>query len=227
MVVSNSNVKHSLSDSEYPTRVAQCREAVKVLQTKSPSVKALRDATMEMLDAVKSSMSTTVYNRAKHCITEDVRTLSAVEALATSDFIKLGKLMTASHVSLRDDYEVSCVELDFLTASALVVDGVHGARMTGGGFGGCTVTLVEKYAVDSLIRHQKEEYMKKFGKECDCYVVAPSPGAGVIDLKSALLKPAFQIKKKAMRRPDMLDWIVPVIVMTLAIVVVVRLSGKK
>ena len=87
MVVSNSNVKHSLSDSEYPTRVAQCREAVKVLQGKSSSLKALRDATMEMLDAVKSSMSTTVYNRAKHCITEDVRTLSAVEALCYSSRI--------------------------------------------------------------------------------------------------------------------------------------------
>lgn len=227
VVVTNSNVKHSLSDSEYPTRVAQCKEAVKLLQTKYPSVKALRDATMEMLNAVKGGMSSIVYNRAKHCITEDVRTLSAVEALAIGDFSKLGKLMTGSHESLRDDYEVSCVELDFLMASALEVDGVYGSRMTGGGFGGCTVTLVEKYAVESLIKHQTEEYMKKFGRTCDCYTAAPSPGASVIDLKAALLKPAFQIKKKVTKRSDMLDWVVPIFVITLAIVVAVRLSGKK
>lgn len=145
VVVTNSNVKHTLSDGEYPVRVKQCKEAVSMLQMKYPHVTALRDCPwMEMLDAVKGQMSDVIYNRARHCVTEDQRTLSAIEALAAGDFERLGKLMTESHISLRDDYEVSCKELDFLVDSALEVEGVYGSRMTGGGFGGCTVTLVEK-----------------------------------------------------------------------------------
>ena len=226
VVVTNSNVKHSLSDSEYPTRVKQCQDAVKILQVKYPAVKALRDATMVMLDDVKDKMSSTVYNRAKHCITEDVRTLSAVESLATGDFLKLGKLMTASHESLQREYEVSCVELDALVSFALKVEGVYGSRMTGGGFGGCTVTLVERKSVDKLINHLKDEYMKKFGQVCDCYTAAPSPGAGVIDLKTELLKPCFQEKKVLKKSSEMLDYVVPIFVVTLAIGVMINFARK-
>ena len=137
VVVTNSNVKHKLSDGEYPVRVKQCKEAVSMLQMKYPAVKALRDCTgLDQLNAVKGQMSEVIYRRAKHCITEDARTLRAVEALAAGDFKLLGKLMTESHMSLKNDYEVSCVELDALVDSALEVEGVYGSRMTGGGFGG-------------------------------------------------------------------------------------------
>ena len=192
---------------------------------KHHAVKALRDATMVMLEDVKGQMSTTVYNRAKHCITEDIRTLSAVEALATGDFVQLGKLMTASHESLRDDYEVSCVELDSLVASALKYEGVYGSRMTGGGFGGCTVTLVEKSKVSGLIKHLKQEYQRNYGKDCECYAAAPAAGAGVSDLKAMLMKPSFQEKKK-MRDNSYLDWAGPVAVVALAVVVVFQLLRK-
>ena len=235
VVVTNSNVKHSLSDSEYPTRVKQCQDAVKILQVKYPAVKALRDATMVMLDDVKDKMSSTVYNRAKHCITEDVRTLSAVRSLGSGDFSTLGKLMTASHESLQHEYEVSCVELDALVSFALKVEGVYGSRMTGGGFGGCTVTLVERKSVDKLIIYLKDEYMKKFGQVCDCYTAAPSPGAGVIDLKTELMKPYVkknlhenEEKKKTIKADAsyMLNYVVPIVVVAVAVVVMIKLTRK-
>ena len=204
-------------------RVKQCQDAVKTLQTAYPSVKALRDCTgLEMLDAVKGQMDDVIYKRARHCITEDQRTLSATEALAVGDFERLGKLMTESHISLRDDYEVSCAELDALVDSALQVEGVYGSRMTGGGFGGCTVTLVKRSAVEGFIKHQKEAYLKKHNQECDCYTAAPSAGAGVIFLTDALLEHA---KKKAPKKIPIYIWAPPLIACvaaTLIAVIVIR-----
>jgi galactokinase len=221
VVVTNSNVKHKLSDGEYPVRVKQCKEAVSMLQMKYPAVKALRDCTgLDQLDAVKGQMSEVIYRRAKHCVTEDARTLRAVEALAAGDFKLLGKLMTESHMSLKNDYEVSCAELDALVDSALEVEGVYGSRMTGGGFGGCTVTLVDRSAAARLIEHQKEKYFLKHREVCDCYIAAPSAGAGVIDLTDVL---AEYKKKVAGKR----TWVLPFIAVTVVVITAIVIVRKK
>lgn len=177
LLVTNSCVSHSLSGSEYPVRVRQCNTAVGALQKKYPGLSSLRDATMPMLEEVKTALEEVIYRRARHCITENIRTLDAVAALERGDFFLVGKLMTESHNSLRDDYEVSCDELDFLVDIALQA-GALGSRMTGGGFGGCTVTLVEKANVDVLQQRLKTAYREKFATDCICYLVTPSEGAG-------------------------------------------------
>lgn len=182
ILVTNSNVKHALTGSEYPDRVRQCREAVAVLQARFPHITSLRDADMASLEAVSNALPAEAYRRARHVIGEDARTLRAVQALTDKDFVTVGKNMTASHASLRDDYEVSCPELDFLVACALEVKGVYGSRMTGGGFGGCTVTLVERSAVHELERVLKERYAQRFNLHCECYEAQPSSGAGRLPL---------------------------------------------
>lgn len=184
ILITNSNVKHQLSGSEYPDRVRQCKEAVSCIQTKYPQVKALRDATIEMLDDVTTSEL--VYRRAKHCITEDIRTQSAVKALSNNDFISVGKYMTESHFSLQNDFEVSCSELDVLVKIALSVPGVYGSRMTGGGFGGCTVTLVRKDAVNELKRLLDENYFKQVHMKCSFYECEPSDGATVLNVDNII-----------------------------------------
>lgn len=186
ILVTNSNVKHKLSGSEYPDRVRQCKEAVTALQIKYPSVKALRDASEEMLENVKGEMSDVCYRRARHVIGENARTLATVEALTNKDFVVAGEYMTQSHESLRDDYEVSCEELDFLVRSALSVKGVYGSRMTGGGFGGCTVTLVEKTAAKELERFLHENYFKQYHNRCECYEAVPSSGASILEVADYL-----------------------------------------
>lgn len=132
VLVTNSNVKHELSGSEYPDRVKQCQSAVIALKQKYPSLNSLRDADMNKLDSIKDTISSTVYARARHVISEDIRTLGTVEALRVGDFVTVGKLMSASHDSLQHDYEVSCSELDLLKSLAVEVPGVYGSRMTGG-----------------------------------------------------------------------------------------------
>jgi galactokinase len=191
ILITNSNVKHQLSGSEYPDRVRQCKEAVLCLQTKYPHVNALRDATMNMLDAVKDTMTPLVYARAKHCITEDIRTQSTVEALHNNNFELVGQYMTASHHSLQHDYEVSCVELDLLVQIALTVPGVYGSRMTGGGFGGCTVTLVDKDVVDQLKDVLSVNYYKQTLLKCSFYECEPCDGTNAIELTEDILKEAL------------------------------------
>lgn len=182
IVVTNSNVKHKLSGSEYPDRVKQCQEAVAALQTRYPEVKALRDASMEMVESLKDNMSDVVYRRACHCVSEDIRTLATVEALRNQDYAAVGRYMSESHYSLQHNYEVSCSELDLLVKIAMQVSGVYGSRMTGGGFGGCTVTLVQRSAVNALKEALYENYWKQAHLRCDCYEALPSAGAGMIDL---------------------------------------------
>jgi galactokinase len=191
ILITNSNVKHQLSGSEYPDRVRQCKEAVQCLQTKYPYVLALRDANMSMLDAIKDTMTSLVYARAKHCITEDIRTQSTVEALRNNNFELVGQYMTASHYSLQHDYEVSCVELDLLVQIALTVPGVYGSRMTGGGFGGCTVTLVDKDAVDQLKDALTVNYYKQTLLKCSFYECEPCDGTNAIELTEDILKEAL------------------------------------
>ncbi|KAI2658341.1 Galactokinase [Labeo rohita] len=139
--------RHALTGSEYPTRRKQCEEAAAILGKKS-----LREATLQDLDAAKDRLDSVTYRRARHVIEEIERTAQAAEALKKGDYREFGRLMVESHNSLRDNYEVSCPELDELVAAALEVDGVFGSRMTGGGFGGCTVTLLQAHATEKAVK---------------------------------------------------------------------------
>jgi galactokinase len=188
MVVTNSNVKHELSGSEYPDRVKQCQQAVSVLSKHYPTIKALRDVTLQQLEHVKNELSEVVYRRARHVIGENQRTLDAVSAFQRLDYLAVGEYMTQSHSSLRDDYEVSCAELDFLVRCALEVPGVYGSRMTGGGFGGCTVTLVDRKAAKRLQHVLLEKYVENYNKKCDCYETSPSAGAGPLSFHTATIE---------------------------------------
>lgn len=155
--IANSNVTHKLSDSEYPKRKASCEEAVKAL-TVAYGIKSLRDADMAALEGVRSAISDETFRRARHVITETKRCADAVNAFLMEDYKKFGELMVQSHTSLRDDYEVSCPELDSLVTLALEVEGVFGSRMTGGGFGGCTVTVALESCQAALVDHIVKGY---------------------------------------------------------------------
>ncbi|NXD16031.1 GALK1 Galactokinase, partial [Nothocercus nigrocapillus] len=173
VLVTNSNVRHTLTGSEYPGRRRQCEEAAAALGKAS-----LRDATMAELEAARDRLSEESYRRARHVIGEIARTARAAQALQARDYRAFGKLMVESHNSLRDDYEVSCPELDELVAAALEVDGVYGSRMTGGGFGGCTVTLLEAGAAERAQQHIEAKY----SGTATFYITKPSDGAKVLPL---------------------------------------------
>ncbi|XP_022162633.1 galactokinase-like [Myzus persicae] len=174
-LITNSNIHHELSSSQYQLRRYQCEEASDLL-----NVQSLRSATMELLNKVHSSgkINEIVYKRARHVITEIERTKTAADVLKRGDYKSFGELMNASHNSLRDDFEVSCPELDQLVELARKVPGVLGSRMTGGGFGGCTVTLVDRAAVNAVVSAISSEYKgsPKF------YTVSPSSGAKIVKL---------------------------------------------
>lgn len=168
ILITNSNVRHELTGSEYPTRRNHCAEAAKAL-----GKDFLRNATMQELLDHQDRLSEVVFQRARHVISEIQRTVDANQALAAGDYAKFGKLMVESHNSLRDDYEVSCPEVDSLVVAALEVPGVYGSRMTGGGFGGCTVTLLDKQAVQPAMDNMKAKYKKT----PTFYVCSPADGA--------------------------------------------------
>jgi len=178
VLIVNSNVKHELTGSEYPQRRAACEEAARIL-----GVAALRDATLEGLDAARERLSEEHYRRARHVISEINRTLHAAEALKGRDWQTVGRLMYASHASLRDDYEVSCEELDLLVEIARsigVAGGVIGCRMTGGGFGGCTVSLVESRKAEAVREALCRQYGEKTGIEAAAFASRPAQGACVL-----------------------------------------------
>uniref|UniRef100_A0A8C1ZLF6 Galactokinase n=2 Tax=Cyprinus carpio TaxID=7962 RepID=A0A8C1ZLF6_CYPCA len=173
ILITNSNVRHSLTGSEYPTRRKQCEEAAALLGKKS-----LREATVQDLEAAKDRLDGVTYRRARHVIEEIERTAQAAEALKRGDYKEFGRLMVESHNSLRDNYEVSCPELDELVAAALEVDGVFGSRMTGGGFGGCTVTLLQAHATERAVKH----IQKKYHGSPTFFITTPSEGAHALSL---------------------------------------------
>ncbi|XP_034563029.1 galactokinase [Notolabrus celidotus] len=173
ILITNSNVKHSLASSEYPVRRQQCEKAASILGKDS-----LRDATMKNLEDAKDRLDDVTYRRARHVIEEIERTARAAEALKRGAYKEFGKLMVESHDSLRDLYEVSCRELDELVSVAMEVEGVFGSRMTGGGFGGCTVTLLKAQAIDRTILHIQERY----SGNPTFYVTTPSEGARALSL---------------------------------------------
>ncbi len=179
-VAVNSMVKHALSGSAYHDRVRECAAAVTELQKVFPTVQSLRDATVEQLDAVWAQLDPVVAKRARHVITEDARVNGFVSASAAGDVAGMGRLMVESHRSLQHDYEVSCAELDLLVDAALQIEGVHGSRMTGGGFGGCTVTLVERSAAPAFATAIVQEYSRAMGITPRVYVCDPADGAGEV-----------------------------------------------
>ena len=180
IVIINSKVKHSLVDSAYNDRRNECEMALKELQT-VVDIKTLGDLTEEEYEAHKGAIQSEIrQKRAKHAVYENQRTIRAVEALKANDVVTFGKLMNASHVSLRDDYEVSCEEIDILVDLAWETEGVIGSRITGGGFGGCTVSIVKNEAVDGFVANIGAKYKEKVGHEAEFYVVDIGEGAHVL-----------------------------------------------
>ena len=176
IVISCSNKKRGLGDSKYNERRSECEKALAELQ-KVVSIDALGDLTEAQFEEHKDAIKEEVcVRRAKHAVYENQRTIKAVEALKNNDVALFGKLMNESHVSLRDDYEVTGIELDTLVEEAWKIDGVIGSRMTGAGFGGCTVSIVKDEAVDTFIKEVGAAYEKKIGYAADFYVVEIGDG---------------------------------------------------
>ena len=181
IVITNSKVKHSLVDSAYNDRRNECAAALKGLQSEL-DIQALGDLTPEEFEAHKSLIKDEIQlQRAKHAVYENQRTIDAVTALKAGDIESFGKLMNQSHISLRDDYDVSCEEIDILVDLAWKIPGVLGSRITGGGFGGCTVSIVKNESVDTFIETIGKTYLEKVGHEAEFYTVDIGDGASRLD----------------------------------------------
>lgn len=178
IVITNSKVKHSLVDSQYNNRREECSHALQMLQTKL-DIQSLGDLDLDTYEANKSLITDPIEEkRARHAVAENQRTIEAVAALKAGDIARFGELMNQSHISLRDDYEVSCEEIDILVDLAWAIPGVVGSRITGGGFGGCTVSIVKNEAVDSFVNTIGPAYKEKVGHEAEFYIVDIGDGAG-------------------------------------------------
>ena len=178
VLIINTNVRHELSESEYALRRASCGRVCELLK-----IPFLRDATMDMLQKNRSLFDEQTWRRAKHVVLENARTLSAAEAIQSGVWDAAGGLMYESHTSLRNDFEVSCHELDIVVEVARKMgetSGVYGCRMTGGGFGGCAVALIKSAAHAEIVAHIQAEYLHCTGCEASCYVSKPSEGASLI-----------------------------------------------
>jgi galactokinase len=182
LVVTNSNVQHNLGDSEYPVRVQQCKDATAALSKLDCKIQTLRDATVDEIDVATSQglLGGILLQRSRHVVGENKRTEDTATALEKGDWISVGNLINSSHASMRDDYEVSCKEIDILVDLAQSFEGVYGSRLTGGGFGGCTVTLVRENVSRALMDYLKEQYKEKTGLDCVCFKTCPSDGARVL-----------------------------------------------
>lgn len=171
LVICNTRKKRGLLDSAYNTRRAECERGAAVL-----GVKALRDVSPETLDARQDELDPVIYRRCRHVVTENARTLAAVEAMRAGNLARLGELMNASHISLRDDYEVSCVELDTMVELAWKQPGVYGARMTGAGFGGCAVALVADQCAEDFATRVGPLYKEATGIDGEIYICRADDG---------------------------------------------------
>jgi galactokinase len=179
IMVCNTNVKRELAGSEYNKRRAECEKGVEILKAWYPSISALRDVSLADFKKHEASLPPLTQKRCRYVIEENERVLHAVEVLKAGDLQEFGRLMNASHDGLRDAYEVSCKELDTMVEIAQTHDGVIGARMTGAGFGGCTVNLVHRDAVEPLSRQIMTEYPEQTGIEPEIYICTPGDGARV------------------------------------------------
>jgi len=177
IVICDSKVKHKLAASEYNTRRAECEKAVEILQEFLPEITQLRDVGIRDFERYAAHLPEIIRKRCRHVVTENERTLNAAEALKKSDFNEFGRLMWLSHASLRDNYEVSCRELDLLVEIASQCEGVLGGRMTGGGFGGSTVNLVQRGSVENFTKRISDEYRRRTNNETAVYVSNAADGA--------------------------------------------------
>ena len=180
LVICNTMVKHEHASSGYNQRRAECEEAVQRLAKVLPRIRSLRDVTLDQLELHRGTLSEVLYKRALHVIAENARVLGATEALRAEDLERFGKRMAESHSSLRDLYEVSCAELDLMVEQAHRQEGVYGARMTGGGFGGSTINLVESRFADAFAENMARGYEKETGIVPQIYICAPAEGAGAV-----------------------------------------------
>jgi galactokinase len=184
IVICNSKVQRGLVDSEYNKRREECKIAAEFFKHNlNRDARALRDISIDEYKRYQAQLPEVIARRARHVISENYRVQAGVQALREENFLAFGQLMVESHQSLKEDYEVSCAELDLLVKLALKQKGVLGARMTGAGFGGCTVNLIEKNYVDTFKKSIKNEYKKITGINPDIYVTPPAKGAKVIELK--------------------------------------------
>jgi galactokinase len=177
VLVCDTRVKHELSSSEYNLRRAECLRGANILAKSLPGVRALRDVSAADFERVAAQLPEVVRQRCRHVITENARTLSAAAALKSGDLHEMGRLMSQSHVSLRDDYQVSCIELDVAVEAAAAQPGVYGSRMTGGGFGGCTVTLVDNSAIERVSAAVKGAFQARGWKEPELFPSTACEGA--------------------------------------------------
>jgi len=180
IVICNTKVKHAHASGEYNRRRADCEAGVRYLQEHLPGIHALRDVTREELEYYRRSLPEVTFRRCRHVITENHRVLAAAKALQSADLSEFGRLMVESHRSLSDDYEVSCPELDIMVKVAQKLRGVFGTRMTGGGFGGCTVNLVSADAVEEFQATIAREYRTATGLQADIYICTAADGAAEV-----------------------------------------------
>lgn len=185
LVICNSMVSRELACSAYNTRRAECEEGVRILAGLLSGVRALRDVTFEQLEHHRAALPEIVYHRCRHVVTENDRVLTASVALKKNQLDVLREVMAASHRSLRDDFQVSCPELDFLVDLALTIPGVHGARMTGAGFGGCTINLVHCDSVNAFWHKIATDFERSFHVKPDIYVCNAAGGAGPAEPEAA------------------------------------------
>ena len=176
LVLCDTTVKHALVDSEYNTRRAECEEGVGILQQFDPSVKMLRDVKIGFLNKHQNALRPVVFKRCKYVVEEISRVEKACNALQKNDFKTLGKLMYQTHYGLNEEYEVSCPELNFLVEMTRTDPSVLGARMMGGGFGGCTINLVKESGVEAFVERMQASYKRVYGKEMPFYVTTPKNG---------------------------------------------------
>jgi galactokinase len=181
LVICNTGVKHKLAGGEYNRRREECEEAVRFLAKALPNIRALRDVNREQLEQHRGLLSEVAYKRALHIVTENERVLNGMEALRTGDLLQFGGYMADSHVSLRDMFEVSCAELDLMVELANRERGVFGARMTGGGFGGATINLVDARCAAGFAENVAKAYQEKTGIACATYVCMPAEGASRVE----------------------------------------------
>ena len=181
LVICNTGVKHKLAGGEYNRRREDCEEAVRSLAKALPNIRALRDVNRGQLEQHRGLLSEVAYKRALHIVTENERVLNGMEALRTGDLRQFGGYMAESHVSLRDMFEVSCAELDLMVELANRERGVYGARMTGGGFGGATINLVDARYAAGFAENVAKAYQEKTGIACATYVCMPAEGASRVE----------------------------------------------
>jgi len=179
LVICNTMVRHAVAGGEYNQRRAECEAGVKGLSKQFPVVRALRDATLEQLAQLNSELPDKIFRRCRHVITENTRVTAAAAALTRNDIAAFGDLMRESHRSMRDDFEISCAELDLMVQLAEQAKGVYGARMTGGGFGGCTINLVHAGCVDAFQESVSEGYERAIGRKPEIYICSPADGVGL------------------------------------------------